>query len=75
MTDNIALASKCMDVLCKNVGIVEAERFICYIKSEAFDYTKWQRDYYDSISESVLKKKVKDYNASNPFQGEKAVRI
>lgn len=75
MTDNIALASKCMDILCKNVGVVDAERFICYIKSESFDYTKWQRDYYDAIPADELKDKVAEYNKSHPFKGNKAVRI
>ena len=43
MNDNIALASKCLDILCKQVGVVDTERFIHFIKAEAFDYTKWQR--------------------------------
>ena len=53
--NNAVLANKCMDILCSNVGIVDAERFIQYIKSEAFDYTKWQREYYDEIPPEVLR--------------------
>ena len=42
-----ALISKCMDVLCDQVGIVDAEKFIFIIRNETFDYTKWQREHYD----------------------------
>ena len=39
-----------MDVLCNHVGIVEAERFIYIIRNESFDYTKWQRNHYDTMT-------------------------
>ena len=73
--DSVALASRCMDILCESVGIVEAERLIYYIKTGAFDYTKWQRDFYDAIPEDELRNRVRKYNAENPFQGDKAVRV
>ena len=73
--NNAVLANKCMDILCSNVGIVDAERFIQYIKSEAFDYTKWQREYYDEIPPEVLREKVRKYNSEFPFQGTNVVRI
>jgi hypothetical protein len=33
-----------MDVLIKTLGEVDAERFVTIIKTDAFDYTKWQRN-------------------------------
>ena len=35
-----------MVILTEKMGIVEAEIFLFLVKTEGFDYTKWQRDYY-----------------------------
>ena len=70
--NNIALVSKCMDILCSQVGIVDAERFIYIMRSEAFDYTKWQRDYYDNISPDELNAAVDRFSAEHEFKGSKA---
>ena len=70
--NNIALVSKCMDILCSQVGIVDAERFIYIMRSEAFDYTKWQRDHYDNISPDELNAAVDRFSAENEFKGSKA---
>lgn len=75
MNDSIELASKCMEILCDNVGIVNAEKFVYLIKTDTFDYTKWQREYYDKIPPETLRKNVKEYCSKHPFQGKKAVRI
>lgn len=37
-----------MSILTEQMGIIEAETFIFLVKSEGFDYTKWQRDYFGS---------------------------
>ena len=42
MNDRFVLADKCMRVLCEHVGVIEAEQFIYFIKTECFDYTEWQ---------------------------------
>ena len=45
------------------------------IENKITDYTKWQRDFYDAIPEDELRNRVRKYNAENPFQGDKAVRV
>ena len=70
--NNIALVSRCMDILCSQVGIVDTERFIYIMRSEAFDYTKWQRDHYDNISPDELNAAVDRFSAENEFKGSKA---
>lgn len=75
MTDNIALVQKCMEILCDSVGVVDTERFICFIKTENFDYTKWQREYYDKISPEKLREDSKKYNEEHPFIGKKAKKL
>ncbi len=72
MNESNALLNRCMDILCKNVGIVEAEHFIYLVKSEAFDYTKWQREHYDSMSPEQIKTELDNFSAENPFEGKKA---
>ena len=70
--NNIALVSRCMDILCSQVGIVDTERFIYIMRSEAFDYTKWQLDHYDNISPNELDAAVDKFSAENEFKGSKA---
>ena len=70
--NNIALVSRCMDILCSQVGIVDTERFIYIMRSEAFDYTKCQRDHYDNISPDELNAAVDRFSAENEFKGSKA---
>ena len=47
--NNVALISKCMKALRTSVGVVDTEKFLFLMRSEAFDYTKWQRDYFDAL--------------------------
>ncbi len=37
------------ELLSQNMGLVDAERFICLIQRERFDYTKWRQTLFDSI--------------------------
>jgi hypothetical protein len=34
-----------IDALVKNLGAIDAERFISIVKSDNFDYTQWQREF------------------------------
>ena len=42
MTDTL-LKSTAMEILVKNLGIVNAERFISLMLKEPFDYTQWRQ--------------------------------
>jgi hypothetical protein len=39
-----------LNVLSKELGLVEAERFITLILREPFDYTAWSKDLFDGMS-------------------------
>jgi hypothetical protein len=39
-----------MSTLIKNLGLIEAERFIMLIQKETFDYTKWQENLFENMS-------------------------
>ena len=38
-------------------------------KSDQFDYTKWQREYYDKFSPIELHERAVAYAESHPYQG------
>ena len=44
---NSEIMNKGMKCLTEQMGIIDAERFISIIIREKFDYTKWQREYFD----------------------------
>jgi len=61
MTDTL-LKTTAMDILRKNLGIVEAERFITLILKEPFDYTKWRKENLsDDISVEELNSQATEY--------------
>jgi len=43
-----------MEVLLKNLGMVEAERFILLIQKEPFDYTQWQKELFGDMSVEAI---------------------
>ena len=45
-----ALGSRCMDVLLRNVGLLETERFIAYLSRESADYTAWRQNQFDDLT-------------------------
>ena len=50
MTDKpLEIMDAGLNCLIENLGAVIAERFIAIIKKENFDYTVWQRDYFDRM--------------------------
>jgi hypothetical protein len=53
-----------MEALAKNLGLVDAERFIMLIQKEPFDYTKWQEHLFENMSVEELSKKAAEYSKS-----------
>ncbi|MDR1321412.1 MAG: hypothetical protein LBK56_08330 [Gracilibacteraceae bacterium] len=39
-----------MNTLIKNLGLIEAERFIMLVQKETFDYTKWQENLFEDMT-------------------------
>ena len=74
--DNMAVtADKCMATIRDHVGTVELETFIYYIRSQAFDYTKWQRKHYEAIAPDELYSEIEEHSRKHPFRGKKATVI
>ena len=63
MLSEMSLRNEGMKILVKNLGSVEAERFISLIVREPFDYTEWQRDLFNEMSVKELSNlAMKNYN-------------
>ena len=45
-----ALGSRCLDILMRNVGLLETERFIAYLSRESADYTEWRQNQFDDLT-------------------------
>ncbi|MCL2067093.1 MAG: hypothetical protein FWG99_06475 [Treponema sp.] len=39
-----------MNTLIKNLGLIEAERFVMLIQKDTFDYTKWQENLFEDMT-------------------------
>jgi len=53
-------------ILAKNMGDVEAERFIALIQREPFDYTKWRQDIDEDLSINEISAKAMQTRNSQP---------
>ena len=60
----IELLSRGMECLIETMGVVEAEYFIAAVRRERFDYTKWQRDYFDKIDLKTFVNNAKSHAQS-----------
>ena len=39
-----------MNILIKNLGLIESERFVMLLQKDTFDYTKWQENLFEDIT-------------------------
>ena len=58
-----------MECLIQAMGVVEAEQFISIIIREKFDYTKWQRQYFDAMALGEFHQKALEYAKAHPYTG------
>ena len=76
MKDNMSVtAEKCMDAIREHVGTVELEQFIYYVRSQSFNYTKWQQEHYDDMTPEQIYSMLEEHSSKHPFKGKKAVVI
>jgi len=50
MKTDTVIRNEGMNILIKNLGLIEAERFIMLIQKETFDYTKWQENLFEDMT-------------------------
>ena len=75
MTESMTeIMNRGMKCLTGQMGVVEAEQFISIIIRERFDYTKWQRDYFDTKTPEEISEEASLFENSHPFTGD-ALRL
>lgn len=52
------------DLLARNMGLVDAERFLCLIQRERFDYTKWRQNLHGDLGVEEISKKAMELQTS-----------
>ena len=68
-SSTVELMNKGMECLKDNLGVVDAEMFISLIIREKFDYTRWQREYFDNMAPGEFNENAVEYAKKNPFKG------
>jgi len=68
-TSTVEIMNRGMKCLTEQMGIVEAEQFISLIIREKFDYTKWQREYFDKKTPEEISSEASCFENSHPFSG------
>ena len=67
MKSENALRWEAMEILRKNLGLIDSERFIDIIKRDKFDYTEWRRNLWkdktvDEIHEMAKEEYKQKFN-------------
>ena len=68
-SNTVEIMNRGMECLTETLGVVEAERFISLIIREKFDYTKWQREYFDGMAPGEFRQKALEYAKDHPYSG------
>jgi len=55
-----------MELLMQTFGLVDAERFICMVKRDNFDYTEWRRDQWNDMSIDEIHEAAAEYARNHP---------
>ncbi len=63
-----------MECLTESLGVIEAECFISAVIREKFDYTVWQRQYFDAMPPGKFNDDAVRYAKTHPYNG-KAERL
>ena len=65
-TDIIEAGLAC---LFEHLDYIDAQRFIAEIKRDSFDYTKWQRQYFDKMEPNEFSEQAVAYAKAHPYDG------
>ena len=65
----VEILNRGMKCLTEQMGIVEAEHFVSTIIREKFDYTKWQREYFDAKTPEEISNEACQFEELHPFTG------
>jgi len=69
MSNTMEIYDRGLACLIEKLGVLGTEQFIAVVKRESFDYTKWQREYFDSMPEGEFTKAAAEYAKNTPYTG------
>ena len=64
MRTDTVLRVEAMNTLIRNLGEVDAERFVAIVKGDSFDYTKWRSNLWKDKSIEDIHKMATEYEAT-----------
>ncbi|MDR2732090.1 MAG: hypothetical protein LBB36_02610 [Fibromonadaceae bacterium] len=67
MRSTMAIKKEGLECLIKTLGDVETEVFISSLIRESFDYTEWQREYFDKYSLDEFLGKAAEFDKRQPI--------
>ncbi len=70
----VEILNRGMQCLTEQMGIIEAEHFVSTIIREKFDYTKWQREYFDAKTPEEISEEASCFEKNRPFISD-AIRL
>lgn len=69
MNNTIDILDQGFACLVENLGVVNAEYFIALIKRDDFDYTVWQREYFDKMALGEFAANASAFAKNHPYTG------
>jgi hypothetical protein len=70
MRSTAVIRKEGMECLIEKLGVLETEVFISNLLRDRFDYTEWQRDYFDKYSLDDFLDKAAEYDQKAPLKKE-----
>jgi hypothetical protein len=70
MRSTTVIRKEGMECLIEKLGVLETEVFIANLLRDRFDYTEWQRDYFDRHGLDDFLGKAAEYDQKVPFKKE-----
>ena len=71
MNENaIEIVNRGMRCLTEQLGVIEAEKFVAAIIRDKFDYTEWQKEYFDAKAVDEFHEESIEYAAGNQYKGD-----
>lgn len=64
MRTNLEILKFSLDILSRNLGIVETERFVALIQRDNFDYTEWRKNLLENVTGEEISKKAMKFQKS-----------
>jgi len=68
MGNTAVIMEKGINVLLKNLGVLDTEQFISTLLKEPFDYTQWSRKQYENVDLHEFNMRAVEYDRKNPVQ-------